>query len=160
MRARRLRDLFRRASGHHFSTFVSALRAEVDDEIRRFQHVEVVLDDDERMSGLEQLLECGEELCDVIEVQPCRWLVEYIKDAISGSRRQVRRNFDALRLPSRQRRRRLPEAQVPEADLIEHLKTAQHLRRSAEECERLAHGQIEYLVDVLRAVLHFENLGL
>ena len=75
-------------------------------------------------------------------------------------RRQVRRDLDPLRLAARQRRRRLAEPQVAEADLVEHLQPPQHLRRAAEEGQRLAHGQVEHLVDVAAAVLDLEHLRL
>ena len=87
-------------------------------------------------------------------------LVEHVQDAIAGSRRQVRRNLDALRLAARQRGRRLTEAQIAQPDFVEHLQPAQHFRRRAEKRERLADGEIEHLVDVLRAVLHLEHLRL
>ena len=53
-----------------------------------------------------------------------------------------------------------PEAQVAEADLVEDLQAAQHLRRRAEEGQRLAHGHVEDLVDVAPAVLDLEHLRL
>ncbi len=110
-------------------------------------HVEVVLDDEQRVSGLDQLAERRQQLGDVVEVQAGGRLVEDVEQAVAAERRQVRGNLDALRLAARQRRRRLSEAQVAEADLVEHLQPPQHLRRGAEEGQRLAHGHVEHLVD-------------
>ena len=42
-------DVFRRALGHNLSALLSALRSQVDDPIRGFDDVEVVLDDDHRV---------------------------------------------------------------------------------------------------------------
>ena len=70
----------------------------------------------------------------------------------------MRRNLDALRFAAGQRRRRLAEPQVAKADLVEHLQPAQHLRRAGEERQRLAHGQVEHLIDVAALVPHLEHL--
>src|SRR5262245_23538892 len=72
----------------------------------------------------------------------------------------MRADLDALRLSTRERRRRLAEAQVAEADLIEHLQPPQHFRRAAEERQRLADGEIQNVMDVAPAILHLENLRL
>ena len=72
----------------------------------------------------------------------------------------MRRNLDALRLAARQRRRRLAEPQITEADFVEHLQPAQHLWRAAEERQRLAHGHVEHLRDRLVLVPHLEHLRL
>ena len=119
-----------------------------------------MLDDQQAVAGLQQLAERGEQLGDVVEVQPGRRLVEDVEHAVAGVRRQVRRDLDPLRLAARQRRRRLAEPQVAEADLVEHLQPAQHLRRAAEEGQRLAHGHVEHLVDAAPAVFHLEHLRL
>ena len=58
------------------------------------------------------------------------------------------------------RRRRLAEAQVAETDLVQHLQAPQHFRRAGEEGQRLAHREIEHLVDRAAAVAHFEHLRL
>ena len=87
-----------------------------------------MLDDDQRAAGLEQLLERRQQLRDVVEVQAGRRLVEDVELTLAALRGEVRRNLDALRLAARQRRRRLPQPQVAEADLVEHLQAAQHLR--------------------------------
>ena len=79
------------------------------------------------------LRERGQQLRDVVEVQAGRRLVEDVEQPLAAERRQVRGDLDALRLAARQRRRRLAEPQVAEADLVEHLQAAQHLRRRAEE---------------------------
>ncbi len=68
-----------------------------------------MLDDEQRVSRVDKLAERGEKLRDVVEVQAGRRLVEYVEHTLAAERRQVRRDLDALRLPARQGRRRLPE---------------------------------------------------
>src|SRR5262245_65185292 len=72
----------------------------------------------------------------------------------------MRRNFHPLRLAARQRRRRLTEAEIAEADLVEDLEPPQHFRRAAEKSERLAHREIEHLTNRAAAVPHLEHLRL
>ena len=55
---------------------LAALGTEVEDPVRRADHVEVVLDDDQRVTCLEQALERTEQLRDVVEMQSGRRLVE------------------------------------------------------------------------------------
>ena len=66
-----------------------------------------------------------EQLRDVVEVQPRRRLVEDVEHALAALGHQVRRDLDPLGLAAGQRRRRLPEAEVAETDLVEHLETPQ-----------------------------------
>ena len=119
-----------------------------------------MLDDDQRVSRFEQLPKCREQLRDVVEVQAGRGLVENIEQTVATMGRQVGRDFDALRLPARQRRRRLAETQIPEADLVQHLQAAQHFRRAAEKGQRLADREIEHLMDRSSAVPDVEHLRL
>ncbi len=72
----------------------------------------------------------------------------------------MRGDFNSLRLAARQRRRRLAEPQVAEADFVEHLQAPEHLGRAAEEGQRLADGHGQYLIDAPAAVLHLEHLPL
>ena len=48
-------DFFRRAFRHDFSAAGTAFRAEVNDPVRRFDHVQIVLDDEQRVAGVAQI---------------------------------------------------------------------------------------------------------
>ena len=146
--------------GDELAAFLAPFGPEVDDPVGGLDHVEVVLDDEQAVPGLEQLAERRQQLGDVVEVQAGGRLVEDVEHAIAAVRRQVRGDLDPLRLAARQRRRRLAEPQVAEADLVEHLQPAQHLRRAAEERQRLADGHVEHLIDAAAAVLDLEHLRL
>src|SRR3954451_15796958 len=160
MGVRVLRDLLRRADGDDPAAFFAALRTQVDDPVSRLDNVQVVLDHEKAVTGLQQLLERGEQLRDVVEVQPGRRLVEDVEHAIAGLRREVRRDLDPLRFAAGQRGRGLTETQVAEADLVEHLKASQDFRRGAEERQRLADRHVEDLVDASAAILDLEHLRL
>ena len=139
---------------------LAAFRTEIDDEVGGLDDVQVVLDDQQRVPGFEQLPERRQQLGDVVEMQPGGRLVEDVEQTLAAVRRQVRRDLDALRLSARQRRRRLAEPQVAEPDLVEHLQAPQHFRRAAEEGQRLADGEVEHLMNRTAAVPDFEHLRL
>src|SRR5512138_2990790 len=141
-----LRNLLRCAGRDYLPARVAAFRTQIDQVICGLDHVEVVFDDDQRVACLDELLERGEQLRDVIEVKARGWFVEDVQQPFTTKRRKVRRNLDPLCFPARQRRRGLTETQITKPDLIENLETPQHLRRGAEERKRLAHGHLEHLM--------------
>jgi hypothetical protein len=131
---------------------VAAFRSEIDQVVSGFDHIEVVFDDNQRVTCLDEFLERGEQLRDVVEVKAgCRF-VENVEQPFAAIRREVRRNLDPLCFPARERRRRLAETEIPETDLVEHLQPSQHLRRRTEERKRLAHSHLEHLMDRLPLV--------
>ncbi len=64
------------AGDHDVTALVTAFGTEIDDPVRRANHVEVVLDHDQRVSGRQELAECAKESRDVVEMQARRGLVE------------------------------------------------------------------------------------
>ncbi len=79
MTVRMLRNLLRRAFGYDETATTPALRTKVDDFVRTPDHINVVLDNDNRMAALDQRIKRVEELPDIIEMQPCRRLVENVE---------------------------------------------------------------------------------
>ena len=61
---------------------------------------------------------------DVVEVQAGGRLVEDEERARVARRRQVRRQFHALRLAAGKRGRRLPQPQVAEPHIVQHLQAS------------------------------------
>jgi hydrogenase/urease accessory protein HupE len=64
-----LGHLFRRSARHQLTAAIAGFGAEVNHPVRAFDHVEVVLDDDDGMVGIHQALENLEQHADVVEVQ-------------------------------------------------------------------------------------------
>src|SRR5690606_7001037 len=93
-----LGDLLGRAGGHDHATLLAPLGPEVDDPVRRLDDVQIVLDHQQAVPGLDLLPERGQQLRDVVEVQTGGRLVEDVQDPVAGVRRQVRGDLDALRL--------------------------------------------------------------
>ena len=79
-----MRDLLGRAHRHQPAAVFAALGAEVDDPVGHLDHIEVVLDHDQRVAGLEQLAERREQLRDVVEVQARGRLVEDVEQPLAA----------------------------------------------------------------------------
>ena len=64
-------DFFRRAFGHNFPTTRATFRAEVNDPIRRFDHIQIVLDDDEHnldvIKTADWIIDLGRKVARVVE---------------------------------------------------------------------------------------------
>jgi hypothetical protein len=117
---------------------VAAFGAQVDQPVGGADHVEVVLDDDQRVAGFQQLAQRAHQLGDVVEVQAGGRLVEQEQRALGGlglpaGRRELgglgqeARQLQALRLAARQRRHRLAQLHVFEADVDDGLQRADHV---------------------------------
>jgi hypothetical protein len=133
---------------------VAAFRAEVDDPVGGADHVEVVLDHEQRVAGGEQLAEGAQQLGDVVEVQAGGRLVEQEQRCRlaaapgtsvprSGGRRA---SAAAPRRPtasapagraSGSRGRRRPAAAAARASVV----------LAGEERERLGDGHLEHVGD-------------
>ena len=80
-----------------------------------------------------------EEHLDVGEVQARRRLVEHVERAAGRLARELARELHALRFAARERRRRLAERDVAEADLAQRLEPLADARDGLEQLERLLH---------------------
>ena len=96
-------------------------------------HVEVVLDHEHRVAGVDQPLEHLEQLLDVGEVQAGRRLVEDVERPAGRDLAELGRELHALGLAAGERRRRLAERHVVEADVVQRLQPAADLRDLGEE---------------------------
>ena len=81
MRILDLGNLLRRSHGDHFAALIASFRAEIDDPIRALDHFQIVLDHDERVTGIDQSLKNLQQPHDVIKMQTGRGLVEHEKIA-------------------------------------------------------------------------------
>ena len=67
-----------RAAGDQFPPLMSPFRAQVDDVVGRFDHIEIVFDDDDGMTFFDQQVQALKQPIDVGKVKPGRRLVENI----------------------------------------------------------------------------------
>src|ERR1700733_13592183 len=166
-------DLLRGAYGYDLAAAAAALRAHVDDPVGGFDHVEVVLDDEQGAAALDEFAECGKKLGDVVEVEAGGGLVEDVEGSAPGfgcgvvcrARRdaagggEVRGEFDTLGFAAGECRGRLAETDVAEADFVEDVELVDDLRMAGEVYKGFFDGHVEDVVDALALVLDVEDLG-
>src|ERR1041385_5141815 len=107
-----LRDLLGGALGDDLAAGVAAFGAEVDDPVGALDDVEVVLDDDDGVAGVDEALQDAEQVLDVVHVQARRRLVEDVERAPGAALGQLGGQLDALRLAAAELGRGLAEADV------------------------------------------------
>src|SRR5689334_12788771 len=78
----------RRANGNDSSAGVAAFGPKIDNPIGALDHVEVVLDDDNRTARFEQMPEGRQQAVDVIEMQAGGRLIEDVQRALARLSRQ------------------------------------------------------------------------
>src|SRR5207247_8825625 len=75
--------------------------AQIDDMVRSLYDVEVVFDHHDSVSGVDQAVEHLEETLDIGEVQARRGLVKDVERPAGRASRELRRELDPLRFPTR-----------------------------------------------------------
>ena len=76
-----------------------------------------------------------------------RGLVEDVDRSARSATAQLLRQLDPLRLPTRERRSLLSEADVAEAHVLQSLELSLDGRHGREEIEGLVHGHLEHIRD-------------
>ena len=101
----------------------ASARTEIDNMIGAFDHVQMMLDDDHSIVGIEQVLEHGEQFFYVFEVQTGGGFIEHVHGVPRGALGELSRQLDSLGLPSGERGRRLPQVQIVEIGFFEQLQS-------------------------------------
>ena len=89
MRLRTGRDFLRRARHNQPATVDARLRSEVDDVVRTTNHVHVVLDNQHRVTVVDQAVQRLDQKRNVIQVKPRRGLVQNEKRTGLGALNQA-----------------------------------------------------------------------
>ena len=153
-------DALGRALGDHPAARVAAVGAEVDHPVGALHDLEVVLDHEQRVAAVDEAREARQQPLDVREMQPRRGLVEHEERVRAGLAPEVGGELQALRLAAGERRERLPEAQVVEADVGERLQAGADLGLALEQGDGLGDREVEDLADRASLPAHLEHLGL
>src|SRR6266404_598577 len=95
-------DRFRRPLRYNLSASFPSFRAEIDDPVRGFNDVEIVLDDEQRIPRGAQLEKYFQQFRHIMKVEAGGGFVENIERAASGFAAQFRRELHALRLTTAQ----------------------------------------------------------
>ena len=114
-----LREPRRRPAVHHMAALFARSRADIDEPVRATHHVEIVLDDEERIAGRLEPLECREKrfACRPDAARPTARRAR--RRRRTDCERELRREAQPLQFARRKRRRRAIEREVAEAE-VEH----------------------------------------
>ena len=121
-------DFLGRAGGDDLAARVAPFGPQVDDPVGRLDHVQIVLDHQHRVAQVDQPVEHGQQLLDVVEVQAGGRLVEDVERVAGVDAGQFGGQLDALGLAAGERGRGLAQRQVAQADFLQ---AGQQPRRSA-----------------------------
>ena len=137
----------RRAGGHDLAAARAAFGPQVDDPVGRFDHVQIVLDDQHRVAGIDKVVQHFEQHLDVGKVQAGGRLVEQIERAAGALLHQLAGQLDPLGLAAGKRGRGLAELEIIEAHVVQRLQLVPHFGNVFEMLERLLHVHFQHVGD-------------
>ena len=103
---------------------VAAFGAEVEHPVGGLHDVEIVLDDDDSIAGIDEFMEHFEQFLHILKVQACGRLIEDIEGAAGGAFGEFLGKLDALGFAAGQRCRLLADFDIAEADLVQRVEFA------------------------------------
>src|SRR5438034_4540330 len=108
------RDSLRRPLCYDLSSGLTPFGTQVNYPIGGFDHIQIMLDDQQCIAGGAQFEEHFKELGDIVKVQAGRRFIENVKRASGCFAAQLRRQLDALSFTAAERRAGLAQANVTE----------------------------------------------
>ena len=118
-----------------------------------------MFDDEDGVPPVAQAKQNAHELFHVVARKPRRRLVQNIHRLARGSLRKLRGKFHSLRLAARERRRALPELDIPEPHLVKGGNFIVDGGHGAEKFARFLHRHVEDVGNGLALVAHFERFA-
>ena len=140
-------NLGRRARGHDLAAAGAAFGPQVDDPIGRLDDVQIVLDDQHGVAGIDKVVQHLQQQLDIGKVQAGGRLVEQVQRLAGAFFHQLAGQLDALSLAARERGRRLAELQIVEPDVVQRLQLVANLGNVFEVGQRLLHVHFEHFGD-------------
>ena len=141
--------LLGRPLGDDPAAVLAPLGPEVEDPVGRLHHVEIVLDDDDRVPLVLEPVQDFQQLLDVVEVEPGGRLVEDVEGLAGALLDQLARQLDPLGLAAGERGRGLAELDVVEPHVVQGLEHRRDLGDVGEVLERLLDVHVEHVADAL-----------
>ena len=80
---------------HHFAAFVAAFGTHIDDPVCVFDDILIVLNEDDRITGIDQAIDDGEKVANIGHMQDCGWPIHDINTALFW---QLAGKFNSLAL--------------------------------------------------------------
>ena len=126
----------------------AAFRAEVDEIVRVFDDIEIVLDGDHRVAHVDQAMENLNQLFHVDEVQTGGRFVEHVKRLAVGFLAELISELDALGFAAGKRVARLAERDVAHADVFKNFKRPGDFRKGMKDRHGFFDGHAKNVADV------------
>ena len=111
-------NLLRRACRHDGPATMTALWSQINQVIRRFNDVQIMLDNHYAVAALHQSLQHLHQTMNIRRVQASSRLVQNIEGLACAAPRQLCRQFDPLRFASRQLCCRLSQLHIPQPYIL------------------------------------------
>lgn len=158
MRCGDFTDLLGCALGYELSSPRPSVRSEIDDVVSDLDDVEMMFDDDDRISGIYQAMQQIDKQRHIREVKAGGRLVEHEQRSPRDSARELTSELDALGLTARERARGLAERHIAEAHFAERGKLRAQLRDRRKQLGGLVDAHLEHICNAVAAILYFERL--
>ena len=153
------RNFLRRALAHDETAAVAAFRPEIDDPVAGLDHVEIVLDDHNRVAAIDEAVQDFQQAANVLEVQAGGRLVENVHGASGGLLDQFAGQLDALRLAAGERGARLSQLDVVQPHVVQRLEHGANSRHVVEVLQCLLHVHVQRVCDRLALVADLKRLA-
>ncbi len=150
----------RSSGGHDAPAAGASFGPEIDDPIGRFDHVEIVLDHDHGVAGVDKVVQHFEQQADVGKVQAGGRLVEQIERAAGALLYQLASELDPLGLAARQGGRRLAELEIVEPDVMERGQLVLDFGNVGKMFQRLLHVHFQHVGDRLALEADLQRLAI
>ena len=85
----------------YLATTLATLGADIDNVVGNLNHIEIMLDNDSRITPLDQLVDHLQQLTDILKVESRRRLIKNVERATRIAFREFGRELDALTLTTR-----------------------------------------------------------
>ena len=152
-------DFGRRSLGDQSASGRTTAGTQLDHVIGSSDQPEMVLDDDDRVTNVEQCPQALQQSLDVGRMQPRRGVLEQEQRAAVGSGREERGELQPLGLATGKRRGGLAQGEVFESDIAKRLQSPPDRVLAAKVAERLFDGHLEHVGDRAAPVSHLEDLA-
>src|SRR5262245_55687851 len=106
-----------------------------------------MLDDDGRIAAINETLQDGEKLANVVEMQAGRRLVQQVERAAGFGASEFGGKLDPLRFAAAERRRGLAKRQIAETDVVQAREHAMDGRKILEEGKAVSDRQVKHVSD-------------
>ncbi len=111
-------DAFWGTCCHDEAPLFARFGAEVDDVIGIFDHIEVVFDEDDGISFIDEFVEDGKERGDIVRVEACCGFIEEVDGFPCGAFGQFSGEFDPLCFAAGEGGHLLADFEVSQADRL------------------------------------------